>query len=112
VEFALVVPAVLLVLLAFVEVAVVARTQLQLIHAAREGARAAATVPDTSRAVDAARRALPDGLAEHVRVSVKRPAVVGQPAEVVVTHRHRVAGGILAGFSVDVSSRAVMRVER
>ena len=39
VEFALVLPLVLLLVLAIAEVAVVARTELQLAHAAREGAR-------------------------------------------------------------------------
>lgn len=54
VEFALVLPLVLLALLAAVEVVVVARTQLEVGHAAREGARQAATVPDVERAVTAA----------------------------------------------------------
>ena len=42
VEFALVLPLVLVVLLGIVEVAVVARSEIQLVHAAREGAREAA----------------------------------------------------------------------
>ncbi|MBM3696432.1 MAG: pilus assembly protein, partial [Actinobacteria bacterium] len=46
VEFALVLPLVLVVLLGAVEVAVLARAQLEVSQAAREGAREAATVPD------------------------------------------------------------------
>ena len=59
VEFALVLPLVLLVLLAVTQVAVVARTQLEVANAAREGARRAATAPDPADAVTVARRALP-----------------------------------------------------
>ena len=51
VEFALVLPLVLLVVFAAVEVAVVARTQLEVVNAAREGAREAATNPDPAAAV-------------------------------------------------------------
>ncbi len=112
VEFALVLPVVLLVLLAVVEVAVVARTQLELTQAAREGARAAATVPDPARAVDAVRGALGPELAARVRVEVRRPAVVGAAAVVTVSLGHRVAAGLLGGIPVELRSRAVMRVER
>src|SRR3972149_1105349 len=59
VEFALILPVVVLVLLAVVEVTVVARTQYELVHAAREGARTAATVADPSPAVRAV-QAAPD----------------------------------------------------
>ena len=58
VEFALVVPLVLLVLLGAVEVAVAARTQLEVSGAAREGAREAATSVDPERAIAAVRRSL------------------------------------------------------
>ena len=58
VEFALVVPVVILVLFAVVEVVVVGRMQLELANAAREGARQAATVVDPAEAVAAAQAAL------------------------------------------------------
>jgi hypothetical protein len=110
VEFALVVPLVLLVLLAVTQVAVVARTQLELVNAAREGARRAATAPDPAAAVDAVRRALDPELAGRVRVHVKRPHVVGQQAEVLVALPVRLAA--LGGLTIELHSRAVMRVER
>ncbi len=112
VEFALVFPAVLLVLMALVEVAVVARTQLELLNAAREGARVAATVPDPSRAVAAAREALSDRVAERARISVRRSHAVGRPAEVSVFLRHRLAAVLFGGVEVGLRARAVMRVER
>jgi hypothetical protein len=112
VEFALVVPVVLLVLLAGVEVVMVARTQLEVTAAAREGAREAAAVPDPARAVAAVRRALPSPHDGRVRVAVRRPHVVGRPAEVTVTLPYRVAAPLFGGFTVELRSRAVMRVER
>jgi Flp pilus assembly protein TadG len=112
VEFVLVVPLVLALLLAAVEVAVVARTQLEVTQAAREGAREAATTPDPERAVTAVRNALGPGTGARARVSVSRDHVVGGSAIVVVRLRHRVAAPLFGGFDVTLVARAVMRVER
>lgn len=112
VEFALVLPVVLLVLLAAVEVVVVARTHLELVGAAREGARVAATAPDPARAVAAVQAALGEPLGGRARVSVTRPGVVGSPAVVVVTVPHRLASYLLGGMTLEISARAVMRVEQ
>lgn len=111
-EFALVVPLVLAVLLAAVEVAVVGRAQLELVAAAREGARRAATSPDPAQAAAAVRAALRPGLAERTRISVSRPHVVGATAEVRLAARHRVAVPPVGGFDVRLAARAAMRVER
>ena len=111
VEFALVVPMVLALVLGLVEVALVARTQLEVVNAAREGAREAAATPDPTRAVQAARASLGD-VGATARVSVHRPHVVGQLVEVRVSVPHRVGAGFLGGFSVDITGRASMRVER
>lgn len=111
-EFALVLPVIALFLLAAVEVVVVARTRVELLSAAREGARVAATTPDPARAVDAVKGALSPPLAEAARVSVTRPGVVGRPALVVVTVLHRLAPFLVGGVQVEISARAVMRVER
>lgn len=111
VEFALVVPLVLALVLGLVEVALVARTQLEVVNAAREGAREAAASPDPSDAVRAARAALGE-TGSSARVSVRRPDVVGRLAEVRVTLPYRVAAPFLGGVDMDVSARAVMRVER
>ena len=112
VEFALVLPLVLLALLAVVEVVVIARTQLEVAHAAREGAREAATTPDVERAVDAARAALPPDVAGSARVTVEREHHVGGTARVSISLRHPVAAAVFGGVDVTVRSAAVMRVER
>lgn len=111
-EFALVLPLVLVVLLAAVEVAVVGRAQLELSAAAREGARRAATSPDPAHAAAAVRAALGPDLAARTRISVTRPHVVGGTAEVRLAARHRVPVPILGGFDVPLAARAAMRVER
>lgn len=111
VELALVIPIVLLILLAAVEVAVVARTQLEVVHAAREGAREAAANPDPAQAVAAVREAL--GASGAVaRIAVRRPQVVGAMAEVEVTVPHQLVVSIFSGFAVQLRGRAVMRVEQ
>lgn len=111
VEFALIVPVVLLVLFAVAEVAGVARSQLEVVNAAREGAREAATSPDPSRAVAAVETALGDA-AGTARISVRRPHVVGATAEVEVLLPHRVGGGLLGDLTVELVGRATMRVEQ
>lgn len=110
-EFALLLPLVVLVVLAVVEVAVVARTQLEVVHAAREGAREAATAPDPAQAAAVARRAL-GARGSDAGIRVSRPHVVGGRAVVEVRLRHRVAVPFLGGFPVELRGRAEMRVER
>lgn len=110
-EFALVVPLVLVLLMGLVEVALVARTQLEVVNAAREGARQAAASPDPADAVLAARSALGEP-GSSARVSVRRPDAVGELAEVRVALPYRVAAPLLGGFDVEVKAKAVMRVER
>jgi Flp pilus assembly protein TadG len=112
VEFALVLPLVLAVLLGAVEVAVLARAQLEVGQAAREGAREAATAPDPEAAVAAVRRFLGEALGAEARVSVSRDHVVGGRAEVVVRVPYRVAAPLFGGFTVQLEGRCTMRVER
>ncbi len=111
IEFALIVPLVLALVLGVVEVALVARSQLLVINAAREGAREAAANPDPADAVVAARAVLGDRGAL-TRVSVQRPMVVGKAARVRVVMPYRVAAPFFGGLSVELSSTAAMRVER
>lgn len=109
-EFVLVIPLLFLVMAGIMEVAVVARTSLQVAGAAREGARAAATYPDPAKAIEAAREALGDQLGRQARITVERPPVVGKPARVTVMLNHTVLSA-LGGFRVPLESSAVMRVE-
>lgn len=112
VEFVLVLPVLFLVLLALVEIAVVARTQLDLIHASRVAAREAAATPEVARAVEAAVASLGRTLSENARISVRRPSVVGRRAEVEITLPYRAFSPLLGGISVELKARSVMRVER
>lgn len=111
VEFALVVPLLLVLVLGIAEVAVVARTEIQLTHASREGARQAATSPDTRRAAAAVRAALGE-LGGRARISVRRPGGIGEPATVIVRVTHRVAAPIFGGFDVTLRATTTMRTER
>ncbi len=109
-EFALVLPVVLVVVLGVVEVALLARTQLEVVAAAREGARHAAVSSDPADAVGAVRQAL-GSRGDAAAVSVSRPAVVGAAAVVEVRLEHAL-GGWLGGVGVELTGRATMRVER
>lgn len=109
-EFALVLPAVVLVLVAVLQVVVVARTQLELQHAAKVGVRRAATAPDPSAAVKSAATALEPATAAVARIEVRRPSIVGRPARVTITVPVRLIG--LGGATVRLRASAVMEVER
>jgi TadE-like protein len=111
-ELALGIPTLILVVLAMLEVIVVARLQLELVAAAREGTRVAATVVDPAAAVRAAQHAIGPGLSERIRVEVTRPTVPGRLAIVRVSLRHQLVTPVLRWMSIDLSGRAVMRVER
>ena len=112
VEFFLVVPLIFLVLVAGVQVTSVARTRIELLGAAREGARVAATTPDPAKAVDAVRSALSVGQRDRARISVTRPGVVGRPATVTVMLQHPLFGSILEDLTVKIQASASMYVER
>ena len=109
VELALGLPLVFLVLLAVVQVVLVARDQLAVLHAAREGARAEAVEPGGGAGEGAARQAL--GL-DPARASID---VSGGAGRVHVTVRYQsptdvpLVGMLLA--DVTVSATATMRAE-
>ena len=111
-EFFLVLPLVFLVLAGGLQLVSVARAKVELSGAAREGARIAATTPDPARAVEAVESALPPEVRGRARISVERPGVVGKPARVTISVRHHFGVPFPEGFGVDLSSSAVMAVER
>lgn len=111
VEFAFVFPLVVVVLLGVVEVALVARTQIEVVAAAREGARHAAVDADPEASAAAVRAAL-GGRGEAARIAVTRPHVVGARARVTVEVPHTFAGAVFGGLEVPLRATAVMRVER
>ncbi len=111
-EFLLVFPLMVLTLVACLEVAALARARVEVVAAAREGARVAATHPDPAAAVEAVRAALGEDLGNAAHITVARPHVVGRRASVEVEVRRHLVGPLLDGLSVRLSGRATMRVER
>lgn len=111
VELALLLPLLIVILIGVTEVAVAARTQLELLNAAREGARVAAVNPEPADAVAAAETAL-GAIADDARIGVSRPGVVGEPAVVTVVLQHRIVPILFGGTSVELRAKATMRVER
>lgn len=111
-EFFLILPLVVVLLVAGLQVVSVARVKIELIGAVREGARVAATTPDPSRAVDAVMAALDPEMAARTRISVTRPSVPGQMATVSATFRHVVDFFILPDLEFEVPARASMRTEK
>lgn len=109
VEFALLLPLVVFAVLAIIQVGLVVRDQLGVVHAAREAARAASVDPDPGRAVRAARRTLPGA---DVDVG-PRPKVGG---EISVTVRYTSVTDLpLVGAlfpDPDLHATTVMRVEK
>jgi hypothetical protein len=112
VEFFLVLPLVVLVAVASVQVMRIAEARLELQAAARDGARVAATTPDPSRAVASVMAALSPDDRDRARISVERPDRVGVPARVTVRLRHLLGAPFPAGMGVDLTVTATMRTER
>lgn len=112
IEFFLVVPLLIVVLAAGVQVISAARARIELVGAVREGARVAATTPDPARAVEAVRSAMPPEDRDRVRITVSRPGVVGRPARVSASMRHELPVPWIGGWGVDLSASASMLVER
>ena len=113
VELALVLPLVVLLLLALVQVGLIVRDQILVIHAAREAAREAAVDPDPDvpgQAAAASSTLAPD------RLSVVAEGRTGAGSRVTVHVRYRaptdvpLVGGALPDITLEAS--ATMRVER
>jgi Flp pilus assembly protein TadG len=112
VEFILILPMVVLVALASVQLIGLARARLELQGAVRDGARVAATTPDPSRAVEAVIAAMAPSQRQRLRVAVERPSLVGAPAVVTATLRHLLGPPFPSDYGVDLNARATMPVER
>jgi hypothetical protein len=112
VELALVLPFVALLALAIVQVAVVAHRQVVVVHAAREGARAAA-VSDDDPAVAAARAVDRSGRLDRSRLAVQT-RTTDREVSVAVTYRDPtdvpLVGVLLADAAL--TATATMRRER
>ena len=109
VEFALVLPLVILLILAVLQTALVVRDYVATVHAAREAVRAASVDRRPDAAADAARRVL---ARVHVEVGT-RPAV-GGPIRVEVTYTSHTDLPLVGVLFPDPELRAsaTMRAER
>lgn len=109
VEFALLLPLALAVLLAIVQAGLIVRDQIAVVHAAREAARAAAVDPNPKRAEAAARQVV--GGAD---VDVRRRGSVGEPVVVRVRYRSITDLPMVGPLIPDpvLEAEATMRVER
>jgi Flp pilus assembly protein TadG len=112
VEAALVIPLILVVALACFEVVSVVSVRLDMVAAAREGARVAATVPAPERAVAVVREVLGNDLGRRAQVTVRRSAVVGSAAVVTVEVVQPLRTPLLSAVRVPLRVEATMRVER
>jgi Flp pilus assembly protein TadG len=111
VEFAVLLPVLVLAVLVLVQGGLVVRDQLLVQHAAREGARAAAVSESMADVQDAAGRA---GPLDRNRLTVTRSArQQGQPVRVTVRYRFRgavpVVGRLMDRFTLSAS--VTMRAE-
>ena len=109
VELALVLPLIFGMLVLLFQVAVVARDEIVVVHAARDAAREATVRRDPGLIAAAARRNLPGAT-----VRVVRRGRVGEPVEVTITYVSRTDLPLVGAMSPDITlhSASVMSVER
>jgi hypothetical protein len=109
VEFALVLPLVFGLLLLLVQVALVGRDELLVVHAARDAVREATLTANPTEVAHAAQRTLPGSVAR-----VVRRGAVGEDVEVQVSYVSHTSLPLIGALLPDVTvhSASVMRVER
>src|SRR5712691_2134910 len=114
VEFALVLPLLLVIALALVQVGLVIRDRLLVEEAARAGARAAAVEDDPDAIAGAARSAAPDLDASALTVDVVRQGARGAPVTVTVSYTAAIKVPLVSwlfGTSVSMHSTTTDRQE-
>jgi hypothetical protein len=112
-ELALVLPFVVLLLLAAVQVTLVARDQILVVHAAREAARAASVEPGRAEAAARAAALRASGLAAD-RVAVETSVGSGGEDVVVVLRYRAPTDVVLVGRwvpALELRAKAAMRME-
>jgi Flp pilus assembly protein TadG len=109
VEFALLTPLLVFVVMALLQVALVVRSELAVEHAAREAVRVASVDPDAGHAQRAGHRVLPGA-----RIAVGARPEVGEQITVEVSLRLVTDLPLVGPLFPDpeLHARAVMRVER
>jgi Flp pilus assembly protein TadG len=114
VEFALVLPLVLIMALALLQLGLLVKDQLVVEESARAGARQAAVSTDDESAMQAALDAAVSLDPERMDVSISRAGGAGSPATVEVIYHAPVSVPLVAWLfptAIDLSSLAVMRQE-
>lgn len=109
VEFALVLPLVFALLVLLVQIALVGRDELLVVHAARDAVREATLTANAADVARAAQRTLPGSVARIVR-----RGAIGDPVEVQVSYVSHTRLPLIGALLPDVTVRSgsVMRVER
>lgn len=116
VEFALVVPVFLLILCGIMDFGFILYSRMNVINAAREGARAATLMAGESVGAIAGRaEAVADassgGIGVTTNVSCEDSCKAGKAVTVTVSHTHRVFFPLLFGTSIPMSSTVQMIME-
>lgn len=114
VELALVLPLVLMMALALLQVGLLAKDSLVVVQAAREGAREAAVTSDDERVRQAALRGGGELAGERTEVEVERTGSMGDPVTVRVRYRAPMVVPFVEWLfpdEVHLASAATMRQE-
>jgi len=117
VEFAMTVPLLMLVLLALIQTGMVVYAQIMVTHAAREGARQAATADSDGEILAAARTGAAGLDSSRLSVSYSAPSgwKTGEPVTVTTEYSVPLFASVLRTVIkdvVDVGARATMRIEK
>jgi hypothetical protein len=109
VEFALVLPLVFGLLLLLVQIGLVGRDELLVVHATRDAVREATLTANPNAVERAAQRTLPGAA-----VRIVRRGAVGEPVEVRVSYVARTSLPLIGALLPDITMHgtSVMRVER
>ena len=108
VELALVLPLVFALLVLVFQVALVARDEILVVHAARDATREATVTHDAARVAAAAARTLPGAT-----VRIVRRGHAGEPVEVAIRYVARTDLPLIGALLPDITlhAQSVMRVE-
>ena len=114
VEFALVLPLVMFMALALLQIGLLIKDQLVVVEAARAGAREGAVSRDDGRARQAAVEAAVSLRSDRIEVDVRRDGSLGTPVSVTVLYRAATAVPFVEWLfpsTVDLRATAIMRQE-
>jgi Flp pilus assembly protein TadG len=114
VEFALVLPILLVLTLALVQVGILVRDELLVVQAARAGAREAAVTPDAAAVRGAAVDSAVGLEATRLDVSIRRAGALGDPVAVEVQYAQTITAPVIAWLfpsRVSLTASAVARQE-